>query len=133
MARVSCRWDEKKSLDIAVSMAELGGANRDILKRQLQILRKAPNQRSPEDLRTFAGSIKAKFFQDLGEHEKMQVCQYLKLEGAPKDSTIFKQGDRGDKFYLILCGSVGRVVSQKRANSTQMPSRIRAYLCVHFQ
>lgn len=122
-------------------MAELGGANRDILKRQLQILRKAPNQRSPEDLRTFAGSIKAKFFQDLGEHEKMQVCQYLKLEGAPKDSTIFKQGDRGDKFYLILCGSVGRVVSKKKGriqwqlgqDATQMPSRIRAYLCVHFQ
>ena len=98
-------------------MAELGGANRDILKRQLQILRKAPNQRSPEDLRTFAGSIKAKFFEDLGEHEKMQVCRYLKLEGAPKDSTIFKQGDRGDKFYLILCGSVGRGGSQKRVNS----------------
>ena len=37
----------------------------------------------------------------------MEVCRYLKLEGAQKDSTIFKQGDAGDKFYLILCGSVG--------------------------
>lgn len=100
-------------------MAELGGANRDILKRQLQILRKASNQRSPEDLRTFAGSIKAKFFQDLGEHEKMQVCQYLKLEGAPKDSTIFKQGDRGDKFYLILCGSVGVFIKDVEAKDVE--------------
>ena len=90
-------------------MAELGGANRDILKRQLQILRKAPEQRSPEDVRAFAASLsKTKFYQDLGEHEKIQVCRYLKLEGAPGDTTIFKQGDRGDKFYLILCGSVGR-------------------------
>ena len=39
--------------------------------------------------------------------ERMEVCRYLKLEGAQKDTTIFKQGDPGDKFYLILCGSVG--------------------------
>ena len=106
LAEKSPRWSR--------NMSELGGANRDILKRQLQILRKAPNQRTPEDVRAFAASLsKATFFQDLGEHEKMQVCQYLKLEGAPRDTTVFKQGDRGDKFYLILCGSVGRASAER--------------------
>lgn len=101
-------------------MAELGGANRDILKRQLQILRKAPEQRSPEDVRAFAASLsKTKFFQDLGEHEKIQVCRYLKLEGAPGDTTIFKQGDRGDKFYLILCGSVGVFIKDVEAKDVE--------------
>eukprot|EP00435_Cladocopium_sp_Y103_P022178 s168_g5.t1 len=101
-------------------MTELGGANRDILKRQLQILRKAPEQRSPEDVRAFAASLsKTKFFQDLGEHEKIQVCRYLKLEGAPRDTTLFKQGDRGDKFYLILCGSVGIFIKEVEAKDVE--------------
>ena len=47
--------------------------------------------------------------QDLGDNEQMQVCQHLKLEGAPRDDTLFKQGDPGDKFYLILCGHLERV------------------------
>lgn len=101
-------------------MAELGGANRDVLKRQLQILRKSPEQRSPEDVRAFAASLsKTKFFQDLGEHEKIQVCRYLKLEGAPGDTTLFKQGDRGDKFYLILCGSVGVFIKDVEAKDVE--------------
>lgn len=50
-------------------MDDLGGANKDILKRQLQILRKPPEQRSPEDLKAFAASLsKTKFFQELGDY-----------------------------------------------------------------
>ena len=50
-------------------MEDLGGANKDILKRQLQILRKPPEQRSPEDLKAFAASLsKTKFFQELGDY-----------------------------------------------------------------
>ncbi|CAK9117909.1 unnamed protein product [Durusdinium trenchii] len=101
-------------------MVDLGGANKDILKRQLQILRKAPNERTPEDVKAFAASLgKTKFFQDLGENERMQVCRYLKLEGAPRDSTVFKQGDRGDKFYLILYGSVGVFITEVEAKDVE--------------
>ena len=42
--------------------------------------------------------------------ERIEVCRHLKLEGANRDATLFKQGDRGDKFYMIICGSVGREI-----------------------
>eukprot|EP00913_Durusdinium_trenchii_P023674 g22238.t3 len=51
--------------------------------------------------------------------ERMQVCRYLKLEGAPRDSTVFKQGDRGDKFYLILYGSVGVFITEVEAKDVE--------------
>ncbi|CAJ1390172.1 unnamed protein product [Effrenium voratum] len=95
---------------------DLGGANKEVLRRQLHILRKAPHRRTPEDVQAFAASLsRTKFFQDLGDNEQMQVCQHLKLEGAPRDTTLFKQGDPGDKFYLILCGSVGIFIKDVEA------------------
>ena len=58
-------------------MVDLGGANKDILKRQLQIIRKAPNERTPEDVKAFAASLgKTKFFQDLGENDACHILEW---------------------------------------------------------
>ena len=62
-------------------MADLGGANKDILKRQLQILRKPPDQRTPEDVKAFAASLsKTKFFQDLGENDAWHLISMRMLQ-----------------------------------------------------
>ena len=51
-----------------------------------------------------------KFFQSLrdGHSEDLHstVCSYLLYEFHPKGSIVFKQGDKGYKFYVILEGTV---------------------------
>ena len=51
-----------------------------------------------------------KFFQSLiddhSEDLHSSVCQFLFYESLPSGSTVFKQGERGSKFYIILEGTV---------------------------
>ena len=39
-------------------------------------------------------------------HDLNEVCVGLQYESHPRDSFIIHYGDRGDKFYIILKGSV---------------------------
>ena len=45
----------------------------------------------------------------------------LKYDKKLKDNILFKEGDKGDKFYIILKGEVGILIKQERAiNCTPM-------------
>jgi len=82
-------------------------------KQQLRILAKPPNRRSPEDLNKLVTSFKeVAVFKTLEHAVRTQVCRGLVLEHFPTDTTIFKEGDPGDKFYIILSGSVGIFIKE---------------------
>lgn len=50
-----------------------------------------------------------KFFADMLKNDQKIVSEcynWLRYEFFPKGSTVFNYGDEGDKFYVILKGSV---------------------------
>ena len=46
------------------------------------------------------------FLAEVTDDELVNVDKYFKLEEAPARLTIFNQGDLGDKFYVLVAGSV---------------------------
>lgn len=46
------------------------------------------------------------FLAEVTDDELVHVDKYFKLEEAPARLTIFNQGDLGDKFYVLVAGSV---------------------------
>ena len=49
-----------------------------------------------------------KFFRQrhMKEREITEVCTGLEYLRMPKDSTVIRYGEEGDKFYIIMKGSV---------------------------
>jgi CRP/FNR family transcriptional regulator, cyclic AMP receptor protein len=45
-------------------------------------------------------------FGDLTDEELAKVASIVSKENFSKDHTLFKEGDKGDKFYIIHSGSV---------------------------
>lgn len=50
----------------------------------------------------------------------VQICQELKHEFYKEGEVVFKQGEYGDKFYVILKGEVAvKIPDPKRKNEQQ--------------
>jgi len=45
-------------------------------------------------------------FEDLTEEELAKVSKILVKESYPEGTFLFREGDKGDKFYVIITGSV---------------------------
>jgi CRP/FNR family transcriptional regulator, cyclic AMP receptor protein len=45
-------------------------------------------------------------FEDLTEEELAKVSQILVKESYPEGTFLFREGDKGDKFYVIIKGAV---------------------------
>ena len=43
-----------------------------------------------------------------------KLVSYIKYEKKLKDNILFKEGDKGDKFYIILKGEVGILIQQEK-------------------
>ena len=54
------------------------------------------------------------FFSSRSKQDIFDIAICLLLEEFEKDEMIFDQGDYGDKFYVILKGSVGVDISVKQ-------------------
>jgi cAMP-dependent protein kinase regulator len=58
------------------------------------------------------------FFQklkdELGVSGLTMCLKYLLLEKHNEGEFIFKQGEKGDKFYIILTGTVGIYIKQNQ-------------------
>jgi len=73
------------------------------------VLQKPPRDRSPRSIHAlmqFTHSIK--FFKDLvheqSEAAHFQCCLHMKYEQIPANEWVFRQGDTGSKFYIVLEG-----------------------------
>ena len=77
---------------------------KDICKEQC-------GSRSESDIKLLKSLTKnIKLFQDMvlkqGENSHAACCQYLLYEEIPSQEYVFKQGDVGNKFYILLSGIV---------------------------
>jgi hypothetical protein len=75
----------------------------------IQILKKNPEYRTEKDLTLIEPLIKEiKFFKDREIHGQhlQEICMELKYEHMNRGDFVFRQGDYGDKFYIILKGKV---------------------------
>ena len=82
-----------------------------------RILRQQPLSRSAEDIRflmEFTATVK--FFQELGRETHFQCCQYMRYEFTPKGSFVFRKGDSGSAFYVILDGGCAVLVPTLLSN-----------------
>eukprot|EP00930_Biecheleria_cincta_P046426 TRINITY_DN3200_c0_g2_i2.p1 TRINITY_DN3200_c0_g2~~TRINITY_DN3200_c0_g2_i2.p1 ORF type:complete len:1950 (-),score=398.97 TRINITY_DN3200_c0_g2_i2:154-6003(-) len=91
---------------------------REQVKRQQQILKIPSSRRTEKDLNAMLASFsQVTFIQDLAPNERTEACRYMQVDYASKDQVVFRQGDVGDKFYLILFGSVGVFTSESAAEA----------------
>ena len=80
----------------------------------LNFLSKNPNKRTEEEIRIvskyfsehYQYFIKLKSNKDFGFQRIEKITKYAKLETFLPDENIIKYGELGDKFYILLEGSV---------------------------
>ena len=68
-----------------------------------------PAKRSAEEVEEMMEMIKKiKFFQDRNIQEKdlIELCEVFRFEHVKAHHDVFKYGDPGEKFYIIIKGAV---------------------------
>ncbi|CDW89498.1 UNKNOWN [Stylonychia lemnae] len=89
------------------------------LQMIIQILKKNPEFRNDKDLSVLAPMLREiKFFKEreIQDHHLIDLCLELKYEQIESGSFVFKQGDYGDKFYIILKGKVAVLIHNSKGN-----------------
>ena len=77
---------------------------------QLRVLSKSRKQRTPEDINSLLPSLKTNHFfkeRDFDEESMLKILANASFETVEEGQYVFKRGEIGDKFYLVLHGSVG--------------------------
>ena len=75
----------------------------------MAILKKNPEARNDKDLNQLIPYIKENHFfkqRQINYKHLTEVCSMMRYEYFAKGDFVFTQGDHGDKFYIILDGSV---------------------------
>ncbi|KAJ3280216.1 hypothetical protein HK104_000825 [Borealophlyctis nickersoniae] len=73
----------------------------------VQILKKTRFERTPDDLRVLFRAVrKVGAFSKLSDFILGQLCSVLGYQLYEKDRAVFRQGDLGTAWYIILSGSV---------------------------
>lgn len=124
LQRLDSKWRKVRQIATAAlamqrmsNGSELQRRESNMTKRRKMytVLGKAPERRSEEDLRLLLGQIKQlAFFQDesLSENQLLALCETMTICVLPaRHSTLFRQGDPGEFFYVTLSG--GFVVTVK--------------------
>jgi len=93
---------------ILITMSHVGSPTATALR--LNAIRDAceshPDSRTDDDISTILEFVRdVKFFSQLTTIQQQMLCQMMTLETFQADDTIFKFGEFGDKFYIILSGS----------------------------
>ena len=94
-------------------------------------LHRKPKHRDTRDLDTlYRFHMRYSFFiqlqKDLGKEAVMQIMKLLKIQRVQKNLVLFDQGEPGDKFYIILKGTVGVEIATRtevELTKTNPPSR----------
>eukprot|EP01017_Pseudomicrothorax_dubius_P042372 TRINITY_DN6902_c0_g1_i4.p1 TRINITY_DN6902_c0_g1~~TRINITY_DN6902_c0_g1_i4.p1 ORF type:complete len:286 (+),score=73.20 TRINITY_DN6902_c0_g1_i4:65-922(+) len=76
----------------------------EILK---QVLTKVPEERDEKDMKLLASCTEnCQFFIDIGKEVHMKLLRVMTYEQMEKDEIVFREGDSGTKFYVLLKGTV---------------------------
>lgn len=91
------------------------------LEKIKEILKKDQDSRNSDDIKLLSSIISSiKFFESLKNYKLVlrECCMYLVYELVPKKSFVFKQGEYGDKFYILIKGEVSVQVTVKEDTKT---------------
>ena len=55
-----------------------------------------------------------------------RICHHLTLESFPANEFVFHYGEAGNKFYILLEGSVGVLIPRAKFNYSAENSSIKA-------
>ena len=100
--------------------------NDDVLITKVkQICNKKPKERSHSDLLELEDLTKnTKVFKNLietnGDYAHRLCCQHLVYEYCAENNYLFKQGDPGTRFYIIISGNVGVEIPMKDEHSGEI-------------
>ncbi|CAI2380151.1 unnamed protein product [Moneuplotes crassus] len=94
-----------KKLNISAIKRSLSYTEKDIIN----LLKKDPSTRNNFDITKISNMLaEKKFFQEYVKSKQKNLihdcARSMKLEIIPDNQYIYKQGDRGDKFYIIISG-----------------------------
>jgi len=96
-----------------------------------------PKHRDARDLDTlYRFHMRYSFFvqlqKDFGKEAVMQIMKLLKIQRVQKNLVLFDQGEPGDKFYIILKGTVGVEIAMRKEvelTKTKLPNlKVKQYL-----
>ena len=78
-----------------------------------------PKHRDARDLDTlYRFHMRYSFFtqlqKDFGKGAVMEILKVLKIQRVQKNLVLFDQGEPGDKFYIILKGTVGVEIAMRK-------------------
>lgn len=76
--------------------------------------------------RTYINEIISKvgIFADIQPYEKEQLCDALKTEDVEEGQYVVKQGESGDKFYLVAEGSL---IAEKQESPSCQAKKVFEY------
>lgn len=88
----------------------------------------APDARTEEQIQAIVDFLEGpareiEFLKTLDKFQQRTLCKVMSLQSHEKGDTIFKVGDRGDKYYIILLGSVSVQVPEPTCPSGIHPQR----------
>jgi hypothetical protein len=63
-------------------------------------------------------------FGNLKPYQVDQLCRNISIESFDANRLVFRQGDRGDKFYVVFTGKVGIDVTQQIAGRISSEVRV---------
>uniref|UniRef100_A0A915JQM4 Uncharacterized protein n=1 Tax=Romanomermis culicivorax TaxID=13658 RepID=A0A915JQM4_ROMCU len=110
-----------KDQDFVVALGFLLHVGTDALFRM--ILRKSPKERTPEEIDVvFDEMLNIKAFTNLSTLVKRELASVMMFEQYQNAGTIlFRQGDKGKSWYVIVKGSVNVIIHNKNG---EMPTKI---------
>jgi|GEM_PF-448425 SulP family sulfate permease len=76
-----------------------------------------------------AGFSECGLTKNLSEAQSHEVEQYFELMDFEAGSCLFKEGDRGDRLYLIASGTLDVLVGQGTAAEVDLTLRLQTYTC----
>ncbi|EAS01670.2 cyclic nucleotide-binding domain protein (macronuclear) [Tetrahymena thermophila SB210] len=84
--------------------------SQNVLQKIIRILQKEPKERNNADKKMLKELTKdIAFFQQYQENDYVHdnCCSYMNYESYDEEQTVFEINQTGDKFYIILEGTVG--------------------------
>ena len=85
-----------------------------------KVLEKPLESRDKIDLNLIASQIiNVKFFDSLKDQKSIfqECCKYINYESVLKGQYVFKEGEIGDKFFILLQGLAGVIITIKEKDS----------------
>jgi len=100
------------------------------LERQLEVLALTPSQRTDDDLKILEDLLLGvKFAAALPLAKQHEICRAILYQAANSNTVLFRQGDFGDEFYIIISGSCFVSIEDQRTGVSTVVATLYAGDC----